>query len=101
MQLNILQRQFSSILNQQLCMLLEVHLPPSFKVDLLMLMLIFCNPSIHLHSTYSLLLLSYTASVYIKMKKPNAAIRDATAALEVDLAIRFAYLNLALFCIPF
>ncbi|MCD7459668.1 hypothetical protein HAX54_041585 [Datura stramonium] len=28
--------------------------------------------------------LSYTASVYIKMKKPNAAIRDATAALEIN-----------------
>ena len=26
-----------------------------------------------------------TASVYIKMKKPNAAIRDANAALEVIL----------------
>lgn len=26
-----------------------------------------------------------SASVYIKMKKPNAAIRDATAALEVVL----------------
>lgn len=28
---------------------------------------------------------SLTASVYIKMKKPNAAIRDANAALEVIL----------------
>lgn len=45
--------------------------------------------------------LSYTASVYIKMKKPNAAIRDATAALEVVLALRFAYLMLSLFCIHF
>jgi len=25
----------------------------------------------------------FTATVYIKMKKPNAAIRDANAALEV------------------
>ena len=41
------------------------------------------------------------ASVYIKMKKPNAAIRDATAALEVVLALRFAYLMLSLFCIHF
>lgn len=31
------------------------------------------------------------------MKKPNAAIRDANAALEVDLASRFACLNLVLF----
>lgn len=26
---------------------------------------------------------AFTATVYIKMKKPNAAIRDANAALEV------------------
>ena len=33
---------------------------------------------------YLLLLFAfYTATVYIKMKKPNAAIRDANAALEV------------------
>lgn len=30
-------------------------------------------------------LLPLTATVYIKMKKPNAAIRDADAALEVVL----------------
>jgi len=28
--------------------------------------------------------LAFAASVYIKMKKPNAAIRDANAALEVN-----------------
>lgn len=32
-----------------------------------------------------------TASVYVKMKKPNAAIRDANAALEVGIAFVVRY----------
>jgi hypothetical protein len=32
-----------------------------------------------------------TASVYIKMKKPNAAIRDANAALEVGIVFFICY----------
>lgn len=35
----------------------------------------------------------FSASVYIKLKKPNAAIRDATAALEVQLSIFFSTKN--------
>lgn len=36
--------------------------------------------------------LCLAASVYIKMKKPNAAIRDANAALEVLFAFHLRYL---------
>lgn len=38
---------------------------------------------------------SVSASVYIKMKKPNAAIRDANAALEVCMYI-FIYIVVCL-----
>lgn len=60
--------------------------PEVIVPSIVMVTLIFLVLSIDLCSTA-------TATVYIKMKKPNAAIRDANAALEVLLC---PYLTLIL-----
>lgn len=39
----------------------------------------------YLPTSHCLMLIFFPATVYIKMKKPNAAIRDANVALEVVL----------------
>lgn len=73
--LSISQRQYCWTQHQQLCTLREVS--ANFTP-----LIWYFSGNIFLLWTI-LVIIPSAASVFIKMKKPNAAIRDATAALEV------------------
>lgn len=85
--LNIWQKQFLSILHQQSCMPQEVHYHCFFFCKVSCWSYGSCMNEICLYNFLYVVnivnLWCFTATVYIKMKKPNAAIRDANAALEV------------------
>lgn len=85
--LNIWQKQFLSILHQQSCMPQEVHYHCFFFGKVSCWSYGSCMNEICLYNFLYVFnnvnLWCFTATVYIKMKKPNAAIRDANAALEV------------------